>query len=98
MAREIITPEDLEIVKEDIIQEIQKLQLNEQILPKKKWLRSSHVCEYLCISKSSLQNLRQSGVLPYTQLCESGTIFYKMEDIDNILNNNLKNSSDNDKA
>lgn len=48
-----------------------------------RWLRSKDVQEMLRISSSSLQNMRNSGAIPYTKI--EGTILYPLEDIQKIL-------------
>jgi len=44
-----------------------------------KWLRSKHVRELLCISDSTLQNLRVKGIIPAYRLGDSW--FYKESEI-----------------
>jgi len=50
------------------------------------WLRSSEVRKLLKISPGTLQTLRINGTLKYNRV--GGTIFYKYEDIEKMLNQN----------
>ena len=47
-----------------------------------KWLDNQDVCVILNISKRSLQNYRDSGMLPYTQIGHK--MYYKDDDIERI--------------
>ena len=47
-----------------------------------KWLDNQDVCVILNISKRSLQNYRDSGMLPYTQIGHK--MYYKADDIERI--------------
>lgn len=83
MNLEIITKKDLEIFKDQIIQEINSSTQNHA---PKKWLRSAEVREMLGISPGTLQNYRINGTLPYTKL--GSTIFYDYDLIIKILDEN----------
>lgn len=48
-----------------------------------KWLDNQDVCLILGISKRSLQNYRDNGTIPYTQIGHK--MYYKPEDIDGLL-------------
>lgn len=48
-----------------------------------KWLDNQDVCMILNISKRSLQNYRDNGTLPYTQIGHK--MFYKADDIERIV-------------
>lgn len=47
-----------------------------------KWLDNQDVCMILNISKRSLQNYRDNGILPYTQIGHK--MYYKADDIERI--------------
>ncbi len=84
MAATIITPEDLENFKQDLLKEIQQL-----ISPKqaqRKWLKSNEVRRMLLISPGTLQNLRINGMLPFTKI--GSVIFYDYDDIRKMLESN----------
>ncbi len=82
MAAEIITKEDLQNLKQELLNEIGKL-IGKDGEQKNEWLRSSQVRKMLNISANTLQSLRVNGTLNYTKV---GSIFYyKLEDINRML-------------
>ena len=87
MAREIITLEDLQTFRLELLEDIKKL-----IVPskesKKEWLRSPEVREILGISHGTLQTLRNTGALPYRRI--GGLMYYRYDDIGRLLNGNSK--------
>ena len=95
MATQLVTVDDLEIFKADILGEIQKL-LNLKEIPEGKqetptrWLKSHQVQRMLGISPGTLQNLRINGTIPYTKI--GGVIFYSLEDINIIMQRNKRNA------
>lgn len=95
MATSIITPEDLQEFKHDLLEEIKGLlQGNFQKEPQKKesdWIKSHQVQRLLGISPGTLQNLRVNGTIPYSKV--GGVLFYKRTDIQNILEKNMRNRS-----
>jgi hypothetical protein len=82
MAINIITLEDLEKFKEELLEEFKKLLSERQATPNRKWLKSHQVMKMLMISPGTLQNLRANGTLPFTKV--EGTIFYDNNDIQKI--------------
>jgi len=50
------------------------------------WLDNQDVCRILKISKRTLQNYRDNGILPYSQI--SNKIYYKSSDIEKHLETN----------
>lgn len=82
MALEIVTKEDLQEFKNDLLQELKNL-----LLPKtnsqKQWLRSADVKALLKISSGTLQNMRINGTLRYSKV--GGTLYYNYEDIEKLL-------------
>ena len=78
-----ITKEDLEVFKNDLIEELKKL-LNEPThTSQKRWLRSKNVQEMLGISSGTLQNMRITREIPFTKI--GGTLFYPYEEIVKLL-------------
>jgi hypothetical protein len=84
MNLDILTKQDLEDFKADIIKEVAAVVDCSSC--DKEWLRSSEVMEMLSISTGTLQNLRINGTISYTKM--GGTLFYKRADIIATLNNN----------
>ena len=81
---EIITKEDLQQLKNELIQEI-RLILKSSRSESKEWLRSTDVRKILKISPGTLQNLRINGTLRFTRI--GSIMFYKYEDITRLLDN-----------
>jgi hypothetical protein len=86
MKIELVTLNDLQSFKEEIIAEISTL-LEGKTRPKK-WLRSADVKEMLNISDGTLQTLRVNGTLPYTKMGK--TMYYEYSDVTKILTENKK--------
>ena len=66
---------------------LDSLYTNSGIAPQK-WMDNQQVCMRLSISKRTLQNLRDCGVLPFTKIGRK--VFYKPEDIEKMLLLNYK--------
>ena len=89
MAVEVITKEDLDQFRNQLLNDFKQLiQANPN--PTKKWLRSNEVRLLLNISHGTLQNLRINGTLTYTKL--GGTLYYDSDDIEKLLNNKKTNA------
>lgn len=85
MATTVLTTDDLQQFKNELLQEIKHLIKEEKPTPKK-WLKSPQVREMLNISPGTLQNLRINGTLPYSKM--GGSIYYAYEDILKVLKEN----------
>jgi hypothetical protein len=81
-AIEIVTREDLQQFKSEMLTEIRQLIKPEQG-QSKQWLKSAEVRKLLNISPGTLQNLRINGTLRYNKI--GGMIYYKLEDITKLL-------------
>jgi len=79
---DIITKDDLELFKQDLIREISVL-INPQTHAPKQWLRSVEVRKLLHISPGTLQNFRVNGTLAFTKV--GGIFYYKYGDILKVL-------------
>jgi len=86
MPAEILTTDDLREFKMEIISEIKKIlsDHNANKTQGKRFLKSNDLQELLDLSPASLQNLRNSRVLPYTKI--GGTFFYDWEDVVQLMN------------
>jgi hypothetical protein len=86
-AIEVITKDDLNDFKKDLLNEIKQM-----IRPgegqSKKWLKSVEVRKLLEISPGTLQNLRINGTLRFTKI--GGMLYYKLEDIHKLLEGGLR--------
>lgn len=91
MPANILTTDDLREFKLDLLQEVKNLLLTSNT-PKfnltKRFLKTSEVLELLDLSPTSLQNLRNARVLPYSKI--NGTIFYDWNDIVQLIESNKK--------
>ena len=55
------------------------------------FLTGKEVCEWLYISPRTLQDYRDKGIIPYTQI--AGKILYRLSDINRLLQENYINRS-----
>lgn len=81
---ELVTTEDLNVLKKELLEEIARLLQGRQ--PQgtdKKWLKSREVRALLHISPGKLHQLRVSKKLPFTRL--GGVIYYAQEDIEQMI-------------
>jgi hypothetical protein len=90
MATNIITPEDLQAFKVELLEAIEKLLSQRQTGPMQRWLKSPQVRNLLNLSPGTLQNLRINGTLPFSKI--GGVIFYDYEDIERILQERKRNT------
>ena len=79
MAAEIITHEDLQLFKEELISEIRNLLSIKPPPPAKKWIKSYQVLEMLGISAGTLQTMRKKGAIPYSRM--GGLMLYDYDAI-----------------
>jgi Helix-turn-helix domain len=91
MDANIITLEDLQSFKAELIDAIQKLLTGRQPATLGRWLKSREVRRMLSVSPGTLQHLRVNGTLPYTKL--GGVIFYDRQDIEKVLEQHKQNTS-----
>ncbi|MEK0337328.1 MAG: helix-turn-helix domain-containing protein [Nitrosopumilus sp.] len=89
MGETVATLEDLERMKNEIIQALKEVSRSNST-SEKKWIRSKEVREILSISSSTLQTMRIRGKIPFSKI--SGIIYYPVEGIQKLLNKNLRNS------
>jgi len=86
----VLTVEEFIQMKLELINEIKETISKDFSKQTASWLRTSDVRKILKISNSSVQNLRNSGILKYSKI--QGTIFYKTTDVENLLEANRKNN------
>lgn len=86
MATQVLTLEDLQDFKRELLQEMKSLFEESTTGKSKKWLKSTEVREMLGISPGTLQNLRINGTLPYSKM--GGVIYYDHDEIQRILSSN----------
>lgn len=84
MVANIITIEDLQEFRRELIEEIRGLlSQRKPAVTERKWLKSHEVRKLLFISPGTLQNLRVNGTLPFTKI--GGVIYYNADDIERML-------------
>jgi hypothetical protein len=79
----VISKQDLDSFKDEIIQELSKYYGRADIGAENTWLRTRDVCRILNLSTSTIQNLRNKNLIPFTKL--EGSILYKSADIESFL-------------
>lgn len=65
---QLLTTEDLEVFKNNLLLEMKKIVKELVGNPGKKWLKSFEVKKCWVFSPGKAQNLRVNGTLPYTQI------------------------------
>jgi len=83
---EIVTKDDLEALKVELLKEFKVLVGVESL--DIKWLRSSEVLELLNISSGTLKSLRESGEIPFSKL--GGSLYYNYNDLVAVLEANKR--------
>lgn len=86
MGATILTLEDLQDFKVEILQEIRNLLKDKTKIQKSKWIKSKELGEMLGVSPGTVMNLRIKGVLPYTKI--GGVMFYEYNEILKIIEKN----------
>ena len=82
MALEVLTKEDLQEFKNELLEDLKNL-FHIRTTEQKLWLRSAEVKELLKCSSGTLQNLRVNGTLRYSRV--GGTLYYNYQDIEKLL-------------
>ncbi len=91
MSIEILTKQDLQEFKSELIQEMKDFMQPGCNVNTKKWLRSIEVRDLLKISTGTLQTLRVSGKLKHTRI--GSIIYYDQDDIQKLLQENKTQTS-----
>lgn len=86
MGATIITTEDLQEFKIELLDDIKQLLNNQSGNINKKWLKSPEVRKLLGISPGTLQNLRINGTLPYAKI--GGVLYYDYQEIVQVFEKN----------
>lgn len=83
MATTIVTPSDLEQLKEELLEGFQQLMQKKFGAHGRRWVKNDEVRKLLKVSSSTLQTLRINGTLPFTKL--GGIIYYDMQVINKLM-------------
>lgn len=82
MSVEVITKEDLQAFRNDLLNDIKSL-LGKKIEQPKEWLKAAEARKLLKISAGTLLTLRATGKLHYSKI--GGTYYYRYQDIKRML-------------
>jgi hypothetical protein len=82
MAIDIVTKEDLQVFRHELLNDLKQL-LEGKTTAQKKWLRSPEVHKLMNISPGTLQNLRISGTLRPNKI--GGILYYDYSEIQKLL-------------
>ena len=83
MEIEVITKEDLQNFRTQLINDLRELLIPREAKFVKPWLRNSEVRKLLNISANTVQRLRIAGKLPSSKV--GGIHYYRYEDIEKLL-------------
>jgi len=86
MPANILTSEDLEDFRKELLTEIKEMLLQYNKITIDRWVKSNIVMSKLGISPGTLQNFRINETIPFSKL--GGIIYYDEEEINEILLNN----------
>lgn len=87
MAVEIVTKDDLQAFRLQLLSEIKQLLGNAEPKPQNEWLRNSEVRKLLKVSSNTVQRLRISGKLKSSKV--GGVHYYRQADIEALLQSGL---------
>lgn len=82
-AHQLITVDDLNEFKHELLNELVILLNKQHPFVSKKWMKSHEVRRLLKISPGTLQTFKNSGIIPHTKI--GGIIFYDHDDIQKLL-------------
>lgn len=86
MSATIITTEDLQVFKTELLSEFKKLLAEKKTTETREYLKTWEVMKAFNISKGTLQTMRASGLLPFTRIGKC--IYFKYDDIKQVLDEN----------
>ena len=87
MSLQVLTTNDLQEFKIELLEEIRNILTDQKSVTAKKWLKSIEVRKLLNISPGTLQTLRINGTLPFTKI--GGTNYYNYTDIEKLLSKKM---------
>jgi hypothetical protein len=88
MTVNIVTNEDLQNFRKELVTELTALISSRPAMPVK-WMKTYQVREILSISAGTLQTLRINGTLAYSKI--GGCIYYNYDDIVKMMEKDKKN-------
>src|SRR5665213_2301735 len=82
-ANQLVTIDDLQQMKQQIVEEILSALRTQLQIPQKKWMKAHEVRRLLKISPGTLQTLKNRGIINYTKV--GGVHFFNYEEIQRLL-------------
>ena len=90
MTVDFLTKNDFSEIKETLAELASQIKTIKKSSPlSEQWLDNQDLCELLHVSKRTLQNYRDNGVIPFSQI--GGKIYYKATDVEKLLNKHYVN-------
>lgn len=86
MSVEIITKEDLQAFRLQLLNDLKVFFVPPAQSEKREWLRSKEIREILRISPGTLQNMRVNGKITPARI--GGIFFYRKDDLEKLLDSN----------
>lgn len=86
MPTQVLTTEDLQEFKTELLNDIKELLKTNSSAATKKYLKAIELKKILNISPTTLQTLRVNGILPYSKV--GGIIFYDIDDVNKVMKEN----------
>ena len=83
MAIEIVTKEDLQQFRMQLLNDLRQLMMPQEAKLAKPWLKNSEVRKLLGISSNTIQRLRIAGKLRSSKV--GGVHYYRYEDIEKLM-------------
>ena len=83
MPASIVTSDDLERFKEEMLYEIKEILIKYERITIDRWIKSGKVMDKLEISPGTLQNFRINQTIPFTKL--GGIIYYDETKINELM-------------
>jgi hypothetical protein len=83
MGQEIVTKEDLQVFRMQLLQDLKQVLAQQSQLGHKKWLKSCEVRKLLSLSAGKLQNLRITGKLRFSKV--GNILYYRADDVEKLL-------------
>lgn len=88
-ANQLITVDDLQEFRKQLLEELLLVFKKQTCVVPKKWMKSHEIRRLLKISPGTLQTLKSSGIIPYTKI--GGVHFYDYDDIQKLLESGKMN-------
>lgn len=89
MAVEVITREDLQAFRLQLLSDLRQMFLTSEAKLQKQWLKNGDVRKLLNVSSNTVQRLRISGKLKSSKI--GGIHYYRLEDVEKLLEGGLEN-------